>query len=334
MGENSNIEWTDHTFNPWIGCQTVSPGCDHCYAETWDSRGLQQRETRWGPHAVRTRTSAANWRKPLAWNRAAEKAGKRARVFCASLADVFDNHASILPEWRFDLWELIYRTPSLDWLLLTKRPQNIKKYLPDGWLEFSQGKGWHNVWVGTSVEDQATADARIPHLLATPAAVRFVSAEPLTGPVDLTSIERRCGTGLMRPLDGRFRTIDWVICGGESGPGARPMHPDWARSLRDQCQAAGVAFFFKQWGEWSPCILQADEDGEPSAAYAMEGCCDSSAHDYQQQARFWLPEGTLGYWTDVEQTPAIGARRVGKKAAGRLLDGVTWDNMPGGGGHE
>lgn len=104
MAENSNIEWTDHTFNPWIGCQKVSPGCDHCYAETWDARGLQGQATRWGPHAERTRTSAANWRKPLAWNRAAEAAGKRARVFCASLADVFDNHPSILPEWRRDLW--------------------------------------------------------------------------------------------------------------------------------------------------------------------------------------------------------------------------------------
>ncbi|MBL9047855.1 MAG: DUF5131 family protein, partial [Tabrizicola sp.] len=185
MGENSGIEWTHHTFNPWIGCTKVSPGCDHCYAEAWDARGLQGGATRWEPHASRTRTSTANWQKPLAWNRKAAEEGRRYRVFCASLADVFDNHGSITSGWRGDLWHLIARTPHLDWLLLTKRPQNIAKMLPDGYGAPAWGDGWPNVWLGTTVENQVEADRRIPHLLATPARVRFLSCEPLLGPVNL-----------------------------------------------------------------------------------------------------------------------------------------------------
>jgi protein gp37 len=170
-------------------------------------------------------------------------------VFCASMADVFDNHRSILPDWRANLWSLIAATPHLDWLLLTKRPQNIAKMLPPTWSD-----GWPNVWLGTTVENQTEADRRIPHLLATPARVRFLSCEPLLGPVDLTRVKNPvCGE--VCALTGYLGTgmygdygpkLAWVICGGESGPGARPMHPDWARSLRDQCQAAGVPFFMKQ----------------------------------------------------------------------------------------
>jgi protein gp37 len=254
MGYKTGIEWTDHTFNPWIGCAKVSAGCDHCYAETWDARGMSGGERRWGPHAARTRTSAANWRKPLAWNKAAQAAGRRDRVFCASLADVFDSHASILPEWRADLWALIAATPQLNWQLLTKRPQNITKMLPDNW-----GNGWPNVWLGTTAENQTEADRRIPHLLSAPAAVRFISAEPLLGPVDLTRISPIIFAARVNALTGMWHweggpnriespKIDWVICGGESGRGARPMHPDWARSLRDQCADAGTAFFMKQMG--------------------------------------------------------------------------------------
>jgi protein gp37 len=244
MAENSGIEWTDHTFNPWIGCTKVSPGCDHCYAETWDARGLQQGATRWGPHASRTRTSPANWRKPLAWNKAAAASGKRARVFCASLSDVFDNHGSILDDWRSDLWRLIQETPHLDWLLLTKRPQNIKKYLP------AFMRPYPNVWLGTTVENQVEADRRIPHLLALPAAVRFISAEPLLGPINFTLIDDGRMDGIpiaFNALAGPgWPKLDWIIVGGESGPGARPMDPAWARSIRDQCKAAGTAFFMKQ----------------------------------------------------------------------------------------
>lgn len=312
MVENSNIEWTDHTFNPWIGCTKVSAACDNCYAEKFDARFGHS----WGPH-IRRRTSPASWRKPLAWNKAAQAAGKRARVFCASLADVFDNDRSITSGWRGDLWHLIHRTPHLDWMLLTKRPQNIARFLrPEEYGDLpAWGDGWPNVWLGTTVENQTEAERRIPHLLAVPAAVRFLSCEPLLGPVDLTLDSLVClpcqnaADGIPMDLStGQYECcsrcdwtgigdewgIDLVICGGESGPGARPMHPDWARSLRDQCVEAGVAFHFKQWGEHEP-----DEIGPE----------DARSTSY--------PPGHVIF------------RKVGKKAAGRKLDGRTWDQMPG-----
>lgn len=293
----TTIEWADFTFNPWTGCTKVSPGCDHCYAEGWAKRSGH---VEWGPHAPRRRTADATWQAPLKWNRAAAQSGRR-RVFCASLADVFDNHASILPDWRADLWTLIAATPHLDWLLLTKRPQNIARMLPANW-----GSGWPNVWLGTTVENQTEADRRILHLLDTPARVRFLSCEPLLGPVALDMIlTPEMGlyalTGVRSYGSGpsgfsRGPRIDWVICGGESGPGARPMHPGWARSLRDQCARDGVPFFFKQWGEW-----------EPRRGFA---CPDD------------LPrEG----WHRFD--PECSMRRVGKNNAGRLLDGREWNEV-------
>lgn len=225
MAENSKIEWTTHTFNPWIGCTKVSPGRDHCYAEAM----MADRYGRvvWGPHGSRSRTSAANWQKPRAWNRAAAGGAERLRVFCASLADAFDNHRSIQPEWRADFWSLILETPNLDWLLLTKRSQNIVKMLPPDW-----GNGWPNVWLGTTAENQEEAYRRAPHLTAVPSAVQFLSVEPLISPMSIRGLSR----------------LDWIIVGGESGKGARPMAADWARALRDECRAAGVAFFMKQMG--------------------------------------------------------------------------------------
>lgn len=252
MAENSNIEWTHHTHNRWIGCTKVGPGCDNCYAAAWDARGLQGQETRWGAHAARTLTSAANRRKPLAWDRAAKAAGERHRVFCASLADVFDNHESILPEWRADLWVLIAATPNLDWMLLTKRPGNIAKMLPPDW-----GHGWPNVWLGCTVVNQTEADRDIPKLLSVPAAVRFLSIEPLLEPVDLVGDQPESG---FKPwLDG----IHLVIVGGESGAHARvwPGLADAARSIRDQCKAAGVAFFMKQMaGAWKASMPPIPDD--------------------------------------------------------------------------
>lgn len=221
MAENSGIEWTTHTFNPWIGCTKVSAACDHCYAEAWDNRFGGER---WGPHAARTRTKT--WGNPVKWNRQAAESGERPRVFCASLADVFDNHRSIQDAWRRELWALIRQTPNLDWLLLTKRPQNIARYLPADW-----GDGYENVWLGCTVEDQTEYDRRKSHLTAIPAVVHFLSMEPLQGHVDLRGAEG----------------LEWVIVGGESGNHYRPADPDWFRSLRDQCSAAGVAFLFKQW---------------------------------------------------------------------------------------
>ncbi|OWV44240.1 DUF5131 family protein [Mameliella alba] len=296
MAEHSKIEWCDHTFNPWIGCTKVSPACDHCYAEAWDNRFGGER---WGPHASRTRTSPANWHKPLKWDREAAEAGTRARVFCASLADVFDNHRSIGAEWRWDLWKLILDTPNLDWLLLTKRPQNIERLAPVTW----RVDGFPpNVWLGTTVENQAEADRRIPHLLATPARVRFLSCEPLLGPVDLTR-----WSGLTDDVD---FGLDWVIAGGESGPGARPSNPAWFRDLRDQCAAADVPFHFKQWGEWHP----GDGLGDDIDGCAF-GCFDGA-----------------GRWVQPVQQDFAASRRTmfrtGKKRAGRTLDGVTHDGFP------
>lgn len=235
MAETTKIEWTDHTFNAWTGCTKVSPACDHCYAESWAKRsGIVE----WGNHP-RRRTSEAYWLQPLKWNGRAEKEGVRRKVFCCSLADVFDNQAPTA--WREDLWRLIWATPALDWLLLTKRPQNIVKMLPN-----HTGRPWPypNVWLGTTVENQEEAVRRIPHLLDVPATIKFLSCEPLLGPIRFSDVPgfNRVSLSLNNW---------WVIAGGESGPGARVTNPAWARSLRDQCAIPGVPFFWKQNGEWA-----------------------------------------------------------------------------------
>jgi protein gp37 len=256
MAQTTAIAWADSTFNPWVGCTKISAACDHCYAESWAKRAgnpeLWQGERR--------RTSASNWAQPIKWDRQAKAEGVRRKVFCASLADVFDNQ---VPErWRYDLWALIAATPNLDWLLLTKRPQNIAKMLPEGWAG-----GWSNVWLGVTVENQDAADLRIPYLMAIPAAVRFLSCEPLLGPLDLYNGDpdpRLGGHQATKTFIGDWwepgdsstspsrHGVDWVIAGGESGPNARPSNPNWFFSLRDQCDVAEVPFFFKQWGGRTP----------------------------------------------------------------------------------
>ena len=267
MAENTNIEWCDHTFNPWIGCAKVSPGCAHCYAETqdkfrsWTPQG-------WGAGNPRVRTSEANWRLPLKWNRAndcgvhfgrqdMQNQFRRPRVFCASLADWLDDEVPV--EWLVNLLETIHATPHLDWLLLTKRPQNFRSRMDGAFqfgeltcerhVEFINALGawtqaerqhaipWNNVWIGATVEDRARATPRIAELLKIPARIRFLSCEPLLEPLDI-----QFQISKFKPK------VHWVICGGESGSGARPFHADWARSLRDQCRAAGVPFFMKQMG--------------------------------------------------------------------------------------
>ncbi len=255
MGTNSKIEWCDHTFNAWIGCAKVSPGCDHCYAEGYAGRfGLAQ----WGAGAPRHRTSAETWKQPARWDADAARRGVRYRVFIESLGDFFDNE--IPDEWRVDVLQLFALLPNLDPILLTKRIGNADKFLkahPDAqWLFASR------IWLGVTAVNQEEADRDIPKLLRLPAIARFVSMEPLLGPVRLGG-QIACG-------------LDWVIVGGESGPLARPMGPDWARSLRDECARAGTPFFFKQWGQINPITGQ-----------------------------------------------------VGKAAAGRLLDGVIHDGVPG-----
>lgn len=277
MGANSKIEWTDHTMNFWIGCQEVSPACDFCYAKAQNAHWGWVNG--WGPHGERKRTSAANWHKLRKWNQAARAAGVRAKVFSNSLSDFFDNAAHYT--WRREAWHYIEQSPDLDFLILTKRPQNIAKMLPDPETGVKAwGAGWPNVWLGTTAENQEEANRRIPHLLSVPARIHFLSCEPLLGRLHLPA------------QDTYWHPLDWVICGGESGPNARPMHPDWARGLRDQCAAAGVPFFFKQWGEWV-------------SVSEVEG---AGTH-------YHFPDGAT-------------VRRTGKKAAGATLDGREWREFP------
>lgn len=221
MAFNSSIEWTTHTFNPWWGCTAVSEGCRFCYAEALARRYGHEV---WGKNTPRRLMSAGYWEEPLKWNQEAERTGLRARVFCASMADVFEENA---PEGQLiRLWALIKRTPHLNWLLLTKRPERIQRSLPEEW-----GEGWDNVWLGTSVEDIRVVD-RVATLARVPAKIHFLSLEPLIGPLPNL------------PLNG----IDWAIVGGESGGRPRPMDLDWVRDIREQCAERDVAFFFKQLG--------------------------------------------------------------------------------------
>lgn len=334
MARDSKIEWTDDTFNPVIGCAKVAPGCQHCYAERMSARIVSRK---WGTEAaggVRVRTSEKYWNDPIRWNRKAEKAGIRRRVFCASWADVFEDFAGpivwhdgrpVINRWseapytmndvRADLFRLIDRTPWLDWLLLTKRPENIRRFAYDAWAEkvsghVSQNEGdgrrWKprgNVWLGTSIAVQADADANIPALQKCRelSPVLFLSCEPLLGPVDL-----KLGSA----------GIDWVIAGGESGPHARPMRPAWVRWLRDQCQAESTPFFFKQWGEWG--AVHQPIGG--AADRAINGKIDCDFGEWHDQGGF--VEGCL--CGDGFDTVA----KVGKQAAGRVLDGVTHAEMP------
>ena len=282
MSKDSRIEWTHHTFNPWWGCTKVSPGCKHCYAESWAKR-LGQNV--WGAGAPRRELTSAYWKQPATWNAEAARTRTRARVFCASMADVFEDRRD-LDARRKKLWGIIDETPHLDWLLLTKRPQNVAHLAPwtDRWPE--------NVWLGATAESQRWLDKRMPALTSLGARILFLSCEPLLGALDLS----RWIEGANR---GEHRRIDWVIGGGESGHHARPMHPEWLTSLRDQCVGAGINFHFKQWGNWRPVS-------------------SSQVNGYGSKVLF-LTNGNR-----------ITIANVGKKAAGRRLQGRTWDELPGG----
>lgn len=261
MAENSSISWTDHTFNPWMGCFKVSDGCKFCYAE--ELMDKRYGKAKWGAQATRVKTSDANWRKPLQWNKQAKKLGIRYRVFCASLADVFEDKPDQpeLEQWRRDLFELIISTPQLDWLILTKRPENLKRMLPHYWVNMEMPD---NVWLGTSVENQEQANKRIPELLKIPARVRFLSCEPLLEPITIFDFDEGVlrgpaviesgGVTLSSPdgapegYDDSHPGIDWVIVGGESGHNARAFNREWASSIRKQCRSVAIPFFMKQFG--------------------------------------------------------------------------------------
>lgn len=346
MGK-THIQWTNYTFNPWEGCTKVSPGCAYCYAETRNQRFSAG--ANWGKGAPRRRTSVHNWNEPLRWNRAYDVAlerreeallvappgsvlpphPNRPRVFCASLADWLDDEVPI--EWLADLLKLIRDTPNLDWQLLTKRPENFTARLQHAnghlasagnlekynacpmmqtafWIaDWLSGKPPANVWIGTSVEDQTRANIRIPQLLVIPARIRFLSCEPLLGPVDITAHRPRVSETMESPL----LLPDWVICGGESGPSARPMHIDWARRLRDQCGVAKIPFFFKQWGEWAPIygtgVLRGDEDDEPDRFIWL-------SYEGKQHESGAIPDSLM--------------IRPGKIAAGRTIEGNIHDEFP------
>lgn len=247
------INWCDNTFNCWEGCTKVSPGCTHCYAKVQDDRHLRGEQSHWGPGNSRRIMADAYWRQPLAWEREAAKAGTRPRVFCASMADWADNEA---PAGQRDrLWKLIRQTPHLDWLLLTKRANNIKKCLPTDW-----GAGYANVWLGVSVENRKHGLPRLDILRAIPATVRFASIEPLLedlGTVNLTG-------------------INWAVIGGESGSGARPLDVAWVQSLIKQCRAQGVAPWVKQLGK-SP-----SDKGEPLPIFGQNGKPSGHADDWDR----------------------------------------------------
>jgi protein gp37 len=336
MADRTKIEWTDATWNPIRGCTRVSEGCRHCYAEgmaarfsdpgQWD-HGLAQRVAQPGGGTDHRWTGKvelvdAALDLPLRWR-------SPRRIFVNSTSDLF--HEKVPDEWIDSVFCVMGAATRHTFQVLTKRPQRMRDYLTrrrsDLAVKAPIGGGlvdWHpfnkelavppNVWLGTSIEDQATADDRIPHLLATPAAVRFVSAEPLLGPVALDMILtpemglyalsgiRSDGSGPSGFSKGP--RIDWVICGGESGPAARPMHPDWARSLRDQCARDRVPFFFKQHGKW--------------------------LHESQDPYGYWdwsyaEDRGILHSWPD--KTDSIPLRG---KSAGRLLDGREWNEVPNG----
>lgn len=336
MGAETGIEWADATVNVWEGCTKVSPACKNCYAETNSpvramemrigealqvepSADGKRRLKMWGVRGFRYETT--NWEGQLrALNRKAKRGHikltdsgatfERPRVFINSLADTFEDWlgpvyqlkdgkpvvvAQSLDDVRARFFRVAEECTELDLLLLTKRPENVLRMVPLHWLKMD-GKWPSWIWIGTTVEDQEHADKRIPELLKVPAKVRFLSVEPLLGEVDLGrayEVSPANGGTLAYPLevnDGQYGRIHWVIVGGESGTNARPMHPDWVRKVRDQCAAAGVPFFFKQWGEWLP------SDGESD-----------------QEMHVW-PDQTMA--------------KVGKKNAGRVLDGREWSDVP------
>lgn len=326
MGATTKIQWCDHTFNPWRGCTRVSAGCEHCYAERMAKRNPKVLGT-WGPDGGRVMATETYWLSPLAWDLAAQQAGVRRRVFCGSMMDVFEARPELV-EPRARLWRLIEQTPNLDWFLLTKRPENIEKMLPERWSSLALVEAVNaderkmpfpaNAWLGVSCEDREQLDARWPileslaHRWFPP--VLFISAEPLLGPLD--GLRAWLHESNLGDEDASYwsRTPDWVIVGGETGPAARPMHADWARGVRDACLDEGVPFFFKAHGEW---LHQSQTRADGMNALMYEAGVEVFGGGYGTRKQRW-PDGSRSY-------------RVGRAAAGETLDGVTWQEMPGDG---
>lgn len=310
MSAGTKIEWTEATWNPVTGCDRVSPGCDNCYAE--------RIATRFGrPFIGEVQLHPARLDIPLRWR-------KPRRVFVNSVSDLF--HPDVPDEFIERVFFTMGAAPRHTFQVLTKRPQRMAKLLDEAFRHrlvqehglSSAYRTWPlpNVWLGVSVENQRYADLRIPHLLATPAAVRFLSVEPMLGPVRLDERDIIDDVAL-----DEFVGVDWVIVGGESGPGARPMDPQWGRDVRDQCTAAGVPYFFKQWGEWIPY----EPDPQPPFWVSQHGDIIDGHHlpaDLNEHNQ------TRGWWAPPDLDDDAIYRRVGKKAAGRLLDGREWNEYP------
>jgi protein gp37 len=322
VSDKTGIEWTEATWNPVTGCAKVSQGCKNCYAlREWPRMAAAKHTVYFGREFTDVQCHPERLDQPLRWRRPR-------RIFVNSMSDLF--HADVPDEFIDRVFAIMGLCFAMErghtFQVLTKRTDRMRQYLsnPDTvWMVTRAMKAlgpelpgenspptWPlpNVWLGVSVEDQETADERIPLLLDTPAAVRWISAEPLLGPVDLLAtpagdILCRCGGCMEMTRDTR---LDWVIVGGESGPKARPMSPDWARGLRDQCAAAGVPFMFKQWGEWLPT----DDWYEH--------------HPVSLPLRVWHG----GAWTDNPEFDGEWMARIGKRSAGRLLDGVQHDGYP------
>lgn len=337
--KNTNIEWTDHTVNFWWGCTKVSPACAHCYAESVAKvfgRRIFGAVPQWGAGKPRAERLEAARKEALALDRKAEKDGKRPRVFVNSMSD-----------WLAYLLETIHLCPHLDFQLLTKRPENWKSRLTQvrrHWMQTTQGSVAHkqalgmvaswllgqpppNVWIGTTVENQEWADKRIPALLEIPAKVRFLSCEPLLGPVNLEGMEYFTAKLGKYPfnLPPEHRSsvliaIHWVIAGGESGGKARPSHPDWFRSMRDQCAAACVAYFFKQWGEWCPATEEFGVTGHVMPDSGTMPCGKPAA---------WVGlNGNMQCPSSTGLNGAFAMARIGSKHTGRKLNGIEHSAFP------
>ncbi len=323
--KDTKIEWCHHTVNFWWGCTKVSPACAHCYAETITKMFGRGRAS-WGPGGRRWLRHEAAAAELIKLDKSARKRGVRERVFINSMSDTFEDRAD-LSAARNLLFVTAEKLTNLDILLLTKRPENvlpmveaIRKHWDAEKLPF-----FPHIWVGTTVENQEMAAERIPHLLKIPAAVRFLSCEPLLGPVDLTAVQQTVAPGFFgdclqwyhrgacHVTEGiEFPTISWVIAGGESGGSARPMHPDWVNGLRDQCQEAGVPFHFKQWGEWLPATILNGGQFQVSTPAEHPGPKRPGFH----------------HWNRIFSDDKNISARVGKMAAGRLLDGREWNEFP------
>ncbi len=353
MSDGTKIEWTDATWNPITGCSVVSAGCKHCYAMKLAGTRLQHHPSRAG--LTHDTKNGPVWTGEVRFNEQwldqPRRWSKPRMVFVCAHADLF--HESVPDEWIDKVFAVMALASQHTFQVLTKRPERMRKYLTasdlaqrvineafrmdcegGAWMNADHNIGGYkimplpNVWLGVSVEDQAAADERIQLLIRTPAAVRWISAEPLLGPVDLSQwldlIQYEEGAPWMRRNIGHLHDmLDWVVVGGESGPKARPMHPAWARSLRDQCAAASVPFLFKQWGEWVPrsSCYHTFEDGK--------SCADHDPGATKWRCIRLNENGSDGRRLENENGgDSAYMQHIGKKAAGRLLDGVQHDGYP------